>query len=112
MLIGAGANIDFAIATGCTPLFIASEHGHTDVVKALLIAKASWDSVTTSEYEKAFSFGLVLALTPLYVACQHGHAQIVELLLLARASLDMPAENDNRETPLSIAHKGGYNTTT
>ena len=53
-----------------TPLNIASEKGHTDVVKLLLTK----DGV---DINKAWEKGG----TPLYFACQNGHTAVVELLL-------------------------------
>ena len=39
-LVRAGASVDQTLDIGCTPLYIASQHGHVEVVKELVMAAA------------------------------------------------------------------------
>ena len=55
---------------GFTPLFVASQRGHTEIVKALL----ENDDI---DVNKASSDGA----TPLLIASQNGHTEIVDALL-------------------------------
>ena len=43
LLLSKGAAVDVAAKDGATPLHIAAGHGHLDVVRALLEAKAAVD---------------------------------------------------------------------
>lgn len=61
---------------GKTPLYVAAEKGHTEIVQMLLAAKAFIED-TTSE-----------GLTPLYAAVKNGHADTASVLLLNGARTD------------------------
>ena len=54
---------------GGTPLFAASENGHTEVVKILLEAGVEKDGAS----------GGILGATPLIISCQNGFSDIVKL---------------------------------
>ena len=66
-LLKAGADVNQAMHTGCTPLFIAAAQGHDAVLVALLEAGA-----------------LITAMddgyTPLMAATNGGHTSVVEAL--------------------------------
>jgi ankyrin repeat protein len=69
-LIAAGADVDKAkTTTGCTPLFIAPQNGHTAVVSKLLQHGAD-KSIRGFNNE-----------TPLEVAQRNNHAAVVALLV-------------------------------
>ena len=62
--------MDHAIAVGATPLFLASQNGHLEVVLMLLFAGASVDHVFVN-----------LGATALIAAANSGHARVVRALL-------------------------------
>lgn len=92
-LLRKGASIDLG-SKGITPLLIAAEYGHTDVVKALLNKNASVLVIN----EKG--------TTPLYAAAKYGHVDIVKALLSKNAPVNQ-ARKDGL-TPLFIAAKEGF----
>jgi hypothetical protein len=81
---------------GCTPLYIACDHGHDECVRLLLGAGASVDLAMTDD-----------SATPLYIACGAGQVECVRLLLGAGASVDL-ATTDDGATPLCIACDHGH----
>jgi ankyrin repeat protein len=62
--------------SGVTPLGIAAERGHTEIMKALLAAKALVN-VTTIDM-----------LTPLHISCQLGKLEAARLLIDAKAEVN------------------------
>ena len=63
-------NPNSAKENGATPLYIACERGHLDVVRMLL----STEGIDTNRARED-------GYTPLYVACQDGHLDVVRMLL-------------------------------
>jgi ankyrin repeat protein len=95
LLIAARADVDKArIDNGETPLFIASDRGHADVVSQLLAAGADVDKAKTDS-----------GMTPLHAACQEGHTTVVSLLIAAQADIHKATTSDGN-TPL---HSACYN---
>ena len=83
---------------GATPLYIACENGHVEIIKPLL-AHAGIDANKAKT-----DFGV----TPLNMACFGGHAAVVKLLL-AHTGIDVnQATTDTGETPLYIACQQGH----
>lgn len=68
-LIANGADINQASNEGATPLIIASQYGHSEIVEVLLKNKADPNSSTTS------------GTSPLIVSIFNNFTQIVALLL-------------------------------
>jgi ankyrin repeat protein len=68
MLIGCGASLVESDLGGLTPLHIAAEKGHTDVVKLLLLKGADRGALDSIGY------------TPIDWACQKQHQECVMLL--------------------------------
>ena len=66
----------FNVSKGATPLYIASQNSHTDVVSLILKFSAN----PNSQMDDGSS--------PLYIASQNGHTEIISLLLKANANLD------------------------
>jgi serine/threonine-protein phosphatase 6 regulatory ankyrin repeat subunit B len=77
---------------GSTPLYMASQKGHTAVVAALLAHKA-----TDVNQAKKDDGG-----TPLFMASQQGHTAVVAALLNC-PSIKMDEPNNNGQTPLLMA---------
>jgi hypothetical protein len=95
MLIQAKAEIDKANHKGLTPLWFASQNGHSDAVQALLNAKAEVDNARPAD-----------GVTPLLQASYKGHIDIVNMLLEAKAEIDKA--NHEGVTPLSMASQNGH----
>ena len=97
LLLEHGADADKAKTTdGCTPLFVASQNGHADVVWLLLENSADADKATTS-----------IGATPLYWASRNGHTDVVTLLLQHGADADKAKTTDGA-TPLIMASQDGH----
>ena len=91
---GADANEPSTDGTGATALLVASEKGHTKIVKKLLAAKA--------DVNRAANDGA----TPLFVAAWEGHTEIVTKLLAANANVDQATKEGHTHpgsTPLLVA---------
>ena len=95
LLAKQGVDVNQAMNDGATPLFIASQEGHSDVV-SMLLAKQGVD------VNQARDNGC----TPLYIASQNGHSEVVSMLL-AKQGIDMNKawKRNEREqvTPLRAA---------
>ena len=76
---------------GPTPLFIACQEGHVDVVQLLLTRKKI-------QINQAIKDGT----TPLFIACVNGHVDIVRLLL-ARKEIQINQATEDGWTPSKIA---------
>jgi ankyrin repeat protein len=89
-----GMDLDTQNLYGQTPLHLAAQHGHVQVVERLLKNEA--DPKIKAQFDK----------TPLHLAAQHGHVQVVELLLQKNADPDIKDKEGNN--PLLIAAEKGY----
>ena len=97
MLLKPGADKDKAMTTdGATPLFIAAQKGHHEVVEMLLKAGADKDKATSD-----------IGDTPLNVAAEWGHDTVVEILIRAGADTDK-ATTDTGCTSLYAAAWAGH----
>ena len=76
-----------------TPVFIAAQEGHAEVVKVLAELGASVD--TPNNYDA----------TPVFIAVQNGHAEVVRVLAKLGASIQTPMKDGT--TPVSIAAENG-----
>lgn len=94
-LIQLGASVNQALETKETPLFIASQGGHTRVVQHLLEARGD---INQGKHDQT---------TPLYIASQNNHTDTFRLLLHARAEPNV--QNANGATALFISSQKGHN---
>ncbi|WP_353284266.1 ankyrin repeat domain-containing protein [Wolbachia endosymbiont (group A) of Lasioglossum fulvicorne] len=92
------ANVNAQNDTGKTPLHVAAEHDHKEVVEALL--KVEGINVNAQD-----GYGS----TPLHLAAKMGHTEIVKDLLDKGANVN--AEDEEGNTPLEPVHdlKKGIN---
>lgn len=108
---------------GSTPLSIAAQEGHLEVVKLLLEKGAAIETktnyrrapVSTAAFYSNPAIVKVLAVkgtveaigaTPLYIAAREGHLAVVKLLLEKGAAIEAKAEDGC--TPLSTAAFNGH----
>lgn len=68
-LIGKRVALNHKTEDGCSALFLASQNGHTEVIKLLMKAKA--DHLISRETDNA---------SPLWIAAANGHLEVVKLL--------------------------------
>jgi ankyrin repeat protein len=95
-LIEAGANLNSPDIYLATPLFVACENGHVEIVKTLIEAGANLNSPDKD------------GATPLFVACKNGHAEVVKALL-EKQEIDLTKAFANGKTPLDFAcHNGSF----
>ena len=78
-------------ASGVTPLGVASERGHLEVMRALIDAGASVNNPTNE------------GVTPIHIACQFGPAAGVELLCRRGADVNTPCPLFANAGPLLFA---------
>ena len=67
-MIAAGAAVNQADSSGCTPLYVACQEGHLECARLLLEAGAAVDQADED------------GSTPLLMACHQGHLEVAELL--------------------------------
>lgn len=89
-LASVGSDLDKAESYGATPLLIAAQKGHVEVVKCLADAGADLNKTDTD------------GVTPMYSAAQNGFLSIVQCLVEAGADAQI-GTTVNGATPLVIA---------
>ena len=90
-LAALGIDVNQANKDGWTPLYRASEEGHTEVVKALLVAPG----IDVNQANKD-------GWTPLYRASRQGRTEVVKALL-ASPGIAVNQANKDGKTPLNVA---------
>lgn len=83
--------------TGQTPLCIAAEYGHTEIIETL-VQRGSQALDTLTPHGTA----------PLHYAAQEGHEHIIELLIHLGSRMIDHASDYNGATPLRYASAGGH----
>ena len=76
-MVRLGVDVNKAIDNedGATPLCIASQNGHLEIVKVLIAAGADVNQATKN------------GCTPLYVASLYGHLEVIKVLIASGLSL-------------------------
>eukprot|EP01052_Picozoa_sp_SAG31_P035050 SAG31_NODE_4179_length_3499_cov_5.939412_2_plen_473_part_00 len=87
-------NVNAAKQGGFTPLYVAAEKGHSEIVSGLVAAGADVNAAAQDGF------------TPLYVAAEKGHREIVSGLVAAGADVNAAAQDG--ATPLVIAAFKGH----
>jgi len=115
-----GLNVNCADTDGNTPLILAAEGGHTEVVNELLKEGAEVDIRVSQNYRLVRCCLLIstrLRWTAVHIAAHRGHAEVLRVLLnaylrrLEAAGVAAPAANDANhpfkdlqgDTPLHVA---------
>jgi len=93
LLLQRRAAVDMARADGFTPLLLAAEKGHGEVVKMLFQHSACADTAEST------------GATPLFMAAQNGHLRVAHLLFEHGATVDLA--DDDGATPLLMAAQQG-----
>jgi serine/threonine-protein phosphatase 6 regulatory ankyrin repeat subunit B len=128
-LLEGGAIINYQRPDGVTPVYMASQNGHTSVVDVLLrhgtdpnlpltalrsvpleIAAANGHAQTV---ERLLEGGAIInyqrpdGVTPVYMASQNGHTSVVDVLLRHGTDPNLPL-TAHRTVPLIIAATAGH----
>ena len=96
----------FNVKDGITPLYIAAQNGHVQIIQLLLDQGRANVALTTQVILLIVSFSFFFRFliflfyffnvkdgtTPLYIAAQNGHEQIVQILLERGANVDLADE--------------------
>eukprot|EP00298_Acanthocystis_sp_HF-20_P000713 c11004_g1_i1.p1 GENE.c11004_g1_i1~~c11004_g1_i1.p1 ORF type:complete len:159 (+),score=52.31 c11004_g1_i1:47-478(+) len=105
-LLSLGADVNFSEGNQ-NPLFLASLEGEIEVVKILVSAGASIETV--GELVFGIEWGQYFITgrgTPLWIAASKGNVEVVKYLLNCGAKIDAKGMDDL--TPIEIARKNGH----
>ena len=106
-LIKAGASVSARCRLNCTPVYIASQTGHTEIARLLIrtvrTAAAPWGADPVALVATFLNQACLQGETALMVAAEQGHTNCVALLLQNRASVNV--KGDRGDTALHFAAK-------
>ncbi|MEJ2111162.1 MAG: ankyrin repeat domain-containing protein [Acidobacteriota bacterium] len=120
-LIKMGVDVNLITDNEATPLILASQNGHAEIVRLLLDAGANANAnpfkyTPHSDYEVSYTPAdllpvvhqseIVYEATALHTASRNGHTEIVKLLLEAGANVDATGNDD--VTALHAASQNGH----
>jgi len=102
ILLKSGADPDICGTSAVTPLCLASQQGHSSVVKGLIDANCSVRCSADIDGS--------LSVTALHLAARNGHAEVVRLLIAAGADVEAPMTTRNVSgiTALHLAVESGH----
>ena len=97
-LLDQGADVESKDESGKTPLSLAAENGHLDVVKFLVNEADRKADVESKDFYQR---------TPLSWAASHGHLEVVKFLVNeADPKADVESKDNNGKTALDLARQG------
>lgn len=106
-LIKAGASVSARSGLNCTPLYMASQTGHTEIARLLIrtvrTAAAPWGADPEALVATFLNQACLQGETALMVAAEQTHTNCVALLLQNRASVNV--KGDRGDTALHFAAK-------
>ena len=102
VLLKSGADPDICGPSAVTPLCLASQQGHSDVVRILI--EADCNVHCSADIDGSQS------VTALHLAARNGHTDVVRLLVAARADIEAPmtARDIRGVTALHLAVESGH----
>jgi ankyrin repeat protein len=89
----AGANVNQQSKDGASPLYMASQEGHSDVVDILLEAGADVHQATTESGDVPLGIAAILIQAGADVHQLQGHTETVQRLLKAGANVNQQSKS-------------------
>ena len=102
VLLKSGADPDICGPSGVTPLCLAAQQGHADVVRQLIEASCNVRCLADIDGSRS--------VTPLHLAARNGHGDVVRLLVAAGVDVEAPMTSSGvcGLTALHLAVESGH----